>query len=262
MAGWQIILCHNSLVYRCGAGCNEAVAKNTYQTNRDRFREKWSFDIAYYIHARKEIIGLINADKYETIHVLEIGCGLGATLAEIQYLYPNAQVYGMELVPEVVTVGKKVLNVVQGDIEKIDVPFDNVEFDYIILADVLEHLHNPENILRKLTKRLKKGGAFLCSIPNIMNLSVLYPLVCGSFVYEDSGILDRTHLRFFPLDSIYRLFNQCGFDIEKLGYTVDDAVLEGKYKECLECILKVPGCADEKLFLAFQYFFRAVKKRN
>lgn len=261
-AGWQSVLCHNSLVYRSGTGCNGAVDTKTYQINQNRFKEKWSFDITYYINARKEIIGLINADRRADIHVLEIGCGLGATLAEIQYVYPNARVYGMELVSEVAAVSGKVLNVVQGDIEKEDVPFENIEFDYIILADVLEHLHNPEEILRKLAKRLKGGGAFLCSIPNIMNLSVLYPLVCGSFVYEDSGILDSTHIRFFTLDSIYRLFSQCGFSIEKLGYTEDDAVTEGCYKECLACLLKVPGCADEKLFLAFQYFFRAVKKGN
>lgn len=262
MAGWKNVLCHNSLVYRIETRCNGDVDTNVYQINMDIFKKKWAFDIAYYIQARKEIIGLINADKHSIIHVLEIGCGLGATLAEIQYTYPNARVYGMELVTEVATVSRKVLNVVQGDVEKADIPFGTVEFDYIILADVLEHLHNPEEILQKLAKRLKKGGAFLCSIPNIMNLSVLYPLVRGSFEYGDSGILDRTHLRFFTLDSIYRLFTGGGFRIDKVGYTVDDAVLEGCYKEFLDCILKVQGCADEKLFLAFQYFFRALKEEQ
>ena len=262
MAGWRNVLCYNSIVYRSGTGCNRLTGTDTYQMNQDSFKEKWTFDIAYYINARKEIIDLINADRQDAIHVLEIGCGLGATLSGIQYLFPNAQVYGMELVPEVAAVGGKILNVVQGDIEKEDVPFENIEFDYIILADVLEHLHNPDETLRKLAKRLKKGGAFLCSIPNIMNLSVLYPLICGSFVYENSGILDRTHIRFFTLDSIYRLFTQCGFRIENLGYTMDEAVMRGGYKECLECLLKVPGCADEKLFYAFQYFFRAVKEGN
>lgn len=134
----------------------------------------------------------------QEVNVLEVGCGLGATLARIQFMYPYAHVYGMELMPEVASVGGRILDIVQGDIENSAFPFDGIQFDYIIFADVLEHLHEPERIVREMAERLKKGGAFICSIPNIMNLSVLYPLLQGKFEYEEAGILDRTHLKFLP----------------------------------------------------------------
>lgn len=69
-------------------------------------------------------------------------------------------------------------------------------FDYIILGDVLEHLTDPWKIVNELKQYLKKDGCLISSIPNIMHVSVLRNLVLGNFTYEDSGILDKTHLRF------------------------------------------------------------------
>ncbi len=69
-------------------------------------------------------------------------------------------------------------------------------FDYIILGDVLEHLIDPWKIVNELKQYLKKDGYLVSSIPNIMHVSVLRNLVLGNFTYEDSGILDKTHLRF------------------------------------------------------------------
>ena len=188
---------------------------------------------------------------------MEVGCGLGATLARIQFKYPYAHVYGMELMPEVASVGGRILDIVQGDIENSAFPFDGIQFDYIIFADVLEHLHEPERIVREMAERLKKGGAFICSIPNIMNLSVLYPLLQGKFEYEEAGILDRTHLKFFTLDSIGRLFAQCGFHMEKLLYSQNADKMGEQEMECLQHILNIPGCADRDQFLAYQYLFLA-----
>ena len=79
---------------------------------------------------------------------------------------------------------------------------------YIILADVIEHLHNPEETLARLIPYLKKDGSFLCSIPNLMHMSVISPLLQGRFDYTEAGILDKTHLRFFTLDSIVKLFQK------------------------------------------------------
>lgn len=193
------------------------------------------------------------------INVLEVGCGLGATLARIQFQYPLSHVYGIELVPQVAQIGSRALNIAQGDIEKDPFPFAEIKFDYIILADVLEHLHEPEQIIIRLGRYLKDGGAFLCSIPNLMNLSVIYPLLQGKFEYVEAGILDRTHLRFFTLESIYRLFSRCGFHIESLQALGTDK-WDQKEMQCLECILQIPGCAEKEQFLAWQYLFRARAK--
>lgn len=230
-----------------------------YWRNRAKFKDKWGFDIVYYSQARTDIVGMVDCSEDVDIHVLEVGCGLGATLGRIQFQYPLAHVYGMELVPEVAQSGSCGLNIVQGDIERDEFPYKDIKFDYIILADVLERLHEPEQILLQLKRYLKEGGAFLCSIPNLMNLSVIYPLLQGKFEYAETGILDRTQLRFFTLDSILGLFSRCGLCIENLQALGSDERDETEW-QCLEKILQIPGCAEKQQFLAWKYLFRAIKR--
>ena len=63
-----------------------------------------------------------------------------------------------------------------GNIDELRVPFQE-KFDYIIFGDVLEHLMNPEEVLRKLRKYLKTGGHIIISMPNVKHYSVLLPLL-------------------------------------------------------------------------------------
>lgn len=256
--GYQNILCHNSFIYHFGngAGQNSLIWQEQYRRNKEIFKDKWGFDITYYSQVRTEIVELLDCPEDASIHVLEVGCGLGATLGRIQFQFSRSHVYGIELVPDVARIGGCGLNIVQGDIEKDEFPYKDVKFDYIILADVLEHLHEPEQIILQLKRYLKEEGAFLCSIPNLMNLSVIYPLLQGKFEYAEAGILDRTHIRFFTLESILRLFSRCGFHIENLQSLGSDKWDEMEWR-CLENILQIPGCAEKEQFLAWQYLFRA-----
>ena len=107
---------------------------------------------------RNDILLLINAERDKEIRVLEIGCGLGSTLARIRYLYPNAYVQGVEIDPRIASIGGRVHNVMQGDIETMEIPFEKGEFDYIIFADVLGCLHDPEKVLKRVKPLLKAGG--------------------------------------------------------------------------------------------------------
>ena len=98
------------------------------------------------------------------------------------------------------------------DIEAFDFPYRD-EFDYVLFADVLEHLRDPEAVLRRSLPCLKKDGEVIVSVPNIANLVVRLSLLFGRFDYRDRGILDRTHLRFFTLSSLNRLLQNCGCDV-------------------------------------------------
>ena len=110
---------------------------------------------------------MIPAGYDESISVLEIGCGLGETLERIRYMYPNSKVKGIEIVEAVVELGSKKLNIVQGDIEKMDLSNED-EYDYIIMADVVEHLREPENVLNIIKSCLKQDGYVIFSIPNLI----------------------------------------------------------------------------------------------
>lgn len=98
------------------------------------------------------------------------------------------------------------------DIESFDFPFRR-EFDYIVFADVLEHLRDPLAVLQKCLPALKESGKIIISIPNIANLVIRFSLLAGRFDYADRGILDRTHLHFYTLKSLEQLMGNASCEI-------------------------------------------------
>ncbi len=93
--------------------------------------------------------------------------------------------------------------------------FSEIQFDFIIFADVLEHLIDPKTTIKYSKKLLKEDGRLLFSMPNIAHNSVLIDLFNNEFKYRELGILDNTHLRFFTYNSLNRLIQECGFVTEK-----------------------------------------------
>jgi SAM-dependent methyltransferase len=97
------------------------------------------------------------------------------------------------------------------DIETFEFPYRK-EFDYIVFADVLEHVRDPAAVLRTCIPALKESGKIIISVPNVANFVVRLSLLFGKFDYMDRGILDRTHLRFFTLRSLKKMMSEvsCG----------------------------------------------------
>ena len=93
------------------------------------------------------------------------------------------------------------------DLEAFTFPYRR-EFDYIVFADVLEHLHDPAGVLRRCLPALKESGKIIVSVPNVANWVIRLSLLFGKFDYMDRGILDRTHLRFFTLKSLRQLMSE------------------------------------------------------
>lgn len=264
-AGWKNILCHNSFIFHYGGsdGQNNDLWEKQLKINSQKFTEKWGFDPLYYTHSRQVLIDKISHPKDALIRVLEIGCGMGSTLSKIKYLYPNSEIYGIELVDSVSKLGNLLCpNIVQGNIETDPFPFESVKFDYIIFGDVLEHLHAPEEILKKLQKYLSPNGRYICSLPNLMHVSALLPLIYGHFDYEDAGILDRTHLRFFTYESILKLFDACGLAIQNFGWISDGSEHSSEYQLILSALKQLPGEVPVAQYCAYQYIFEAIPKSS
>lgn len=95
----------------------------------------------------------------------------------------------------------------------------NQAFDYIILADVLEHLKNPKDLLLAIKKSMGQNTKLMISVPNIAYHEIRLNLLRGKFDYGKTGILDETHLRFFTKKTITRLVENCGFKIEKFMWS-------------------------------------------
>jgi len=98
------------------------------------------------------------------------------------------------------------------DIERFEFP-RRPEFDYIVFADVLEHLRDPAAVLQRCIPALKESGKLVISVPNIANWIVRLCLLFGKFDYMDRGILDRTHLRFFTLRSLKQLMGEVSCEV-------------------------------------------------
>ena len=169
----------------------------------------------YYANVRRELVDEVPVGPHV---VLEIGCGEGGTGAVLKAEGRASRVVGIELMEDAAEQAKNVLDqVLVGNIEQMDLPFVEGQFDALLLADVMEHLVDPWAVLRRLMTYLKPGGVVVASLPNVRNWRVLMPLIfLGKWEYQDAGIMDRTHLRFFTRSGMIKLFCESGLEIKKI----------------------------------------------
>jgi trans-aconitate methyltransferase len=152
--------------------------------------------------------------------VVEAGCSVGALAREYRAANPDCEYLGIELEPVFAELARRHCSrVVEADLERMsDADFDALSpADCWVLGDVLEHLIDPWRFLARLPPRLRAGGCVVACIPNMQHSSVVARLVTGNLHYEDQGLLDRTHLRWFTLATVMQLFQGAGFRITWLG---------------------------------------------
>ncbi len=203
----------------------------------------------YYNLIRREIIDLIPEG---TKNILDIGCGEGATAQDVKRRLGPEFVAGVELSEEAYQIAKKKLDsVVLGNIEEINLPFVENFFDCIICADVLEHLVNPWEVLIKLKKYLSSDGCLIASIPNLQYIGAILKIVFNKYDYEVYGIFDKSHLRFFTLHTIKKMFNDCGYEIIKIE--------DNRNNSMKMRILNIVSFGLFKPFSIFQYLIVARK---
>jgi 2-polyprenyl-3-methyl-5-hydroxy-6-metoxy-1,4-benzoquinol methylase len=147
--------------------------------------------------------------------VLEFGCATGY-MSEVLKERLGCTVVGVEIDPEAARLAEQHCErVLVGDAEKIDYAAElaGEVFDVVLFADVLEHLKEPADVLRRIRPFVSEDGVVIASIPNIAHASVRLALLGGEFRYRDWGLLDDTHLRFFTRASIQDLFEETGYVI-------------------------------------------------
>jgi hypothetical protein len=91
-------------------------------------------------------------------------------------------------------------------------------YDYLVLADVVEHTVNPTEFLKEICSSLSSTTKLLVSLPNVAFGGLRLSLLNGSFHYVDSGLLEKTHLRFFTIDSIRELFTSISLPCESVTF--------------------------------------------
>lgn len=167
----------------------------------------------YHSHRRPELVAVLPEDPNN--RVLDLGCGTGAMSSLIREEHKASEVWGVEKFPDAAQRARDcaALNkVLSGDLEEVIDQIPAEHFTHVIAGDILEHLVDPWVVCEKLRTKLVPGGTFICSIPNIRNISFLLALTFkGRFEYKESGVMDRTHLRFFARKDVHDLFSGAGF---------------------------------------------------
>ena len=152
-----------------------------------------------------------------------------------------------------------------GDIEtyRWESILDKRTYDYIIFADVLEHLRSPQKVLSVCRQHLNEKGVILCSVPNIAHSSVILSLWNGDFTYQDTGLLDRSHVHFFTKKTFSDMADRCGYEITDIQEIVS-AVGQNEIPYMYDM---VPAAVESGLRFrmegeVYQYLFRLQKKES
>ncbi|MCU7917776.1 MAG: glycosyltransferase [Candidatus Thiodiazotropha sp. (ex Epidulcina cf. delphinae)] len=195
--------------------------------------------------------------------VLELGCATGY-MSDYLRRERDCYVVGVEIDRAMARKAKSVCDrVIVGDVQKGHwlKSLGDERFDIITCADILEHLRDPIGLLKTLPKLLNHDGRLLASLPNGAHAALRLELLEGRFTYEDTGLLDRTHLHLFTYHSLRELFIRGGFRVEELSYTFHD-MADSEVKERLERLGFQAGDRALALFhtpeaAAFQYIVSA-----
>jgi 2-polyprenyl-3-methyl-5-hydroxy-6-metoxy-1,4-benzoquinol methylase len=219
------------------------------------------YDSAYFEFARPELLALIPESAGK---VLDIGCGAGRLGQALKARQP-AEVVGIELAGPAARAARDCLDeVLTGDVERMELPFASGSFDTIVCGDVLEHLREPERLLRQARDWLRPAGRLIASIPNVRHHSVIRSLLDGNWTYESAGLLDQTHLGFFTRRQVERLFQDAGFTVTQVGVVPGPGYAEwhgqGRPGEVRVGRLHIKELSSEEAeeFFAYQFLVTAI----
>jgi GT2 family glycosyltransferase len=259
-AGYKVMICTDTFIHHEGSASfrNDVEAYHQLmQVNIKKFSEKWGFSPDYSLGIRLDLLHWIDEPETMSIRVLEVGCACGGTLLELRNWFPRAELYGIEMNAQAAEIAALVANVQQGNIELMELDVPHAHFDYIIFGDVLEHLAEPWSVLEKLYPYLTQDGKVLASIPNVGHYSVIRDLMKGRWNYTSKGLLDVTHLRFFTMESIYRLFTHTGFkSVEMRQHELEPSPEDEKW---INAWTALTGEEMRSQWSAYQYIVKAHK---
>jgi 2-polyprenyl-3-methyl-5-hydroxy-6-metoxy-1,4-benzoquinol methylase len=220
----------------------------------------------YYEGVNEDLLNLLPRDARL---VVEIGCAGGAMGRRYKLVNMHARYIGIESHGEAARVAAYRLDhVVHGDAEQLDATAIGIApgtVDCLIYGDVLEHLRDPWTLLRRQAEWLRPGGMAVACIPNVQHWSVLVELLRGKWEYTSQGLLDRTHLRFFTLQSIRDLFVGAGLVQGNLLARMVPGPDFAQIQELLAPVLRwlqIDSSAFATQASAYQYLVQAFKPES
>ena len=219
-AGFSQLLCKNSFVFHYGSrsfGRKKEQFDRLMRVNRQKFIEKWQLHPSRYSYLKTWEIGQIVKGREERFRVLDIGCGTGASLARIQYLFPKSETVGIERQPQAAKLARTVAEVLCADITELaEDAFAEAAFDVILTGGIWEHVADAVQLIGKVCRWLKPEGMVTGSFYN-----ALHPFRQGipeNLMEYDIGICDPAHLKFAAAEEWVETAEQCGIILDEMSF--------------------------------------------
>lgn len=231
-----------------GTGDNETIRLKKYMSSTG-LRSK------YFEHSRPEVVELVSPSASR---ILDIGCASGFLGAALKQR-GACEVWGIEVDPTAAASAQLRLDrVIEGNLPEVGASLEDETFDTVIMADVLEHVVDTAAMLALARRVMTPEGKLVLSVPNVRHWSVLRMLLGGHWRYQDEGIMDRTHVRFFTLRSTLATLRHEGFSVEHLAGTKVTAPPPSGFIEELEALMDAQAMHAKDLAreaLLFQLLF-------
>jgi SAM-dependent methyltransferase len=224
----------------------------------------WGPVVPYYYHLLNE--SLLHFIPLDVRLLVDVGCAAGVLGQQYKLRNPNCQYIGIERFAPAAEVARGCLDrVLVADVEQ----FSDEGLDFkgraecLIYGDVLEHLVDPWRVLRQQVHWLRDGGYVVASVPNVSHMQLILSLVAGQWNYEEEGLLDRTHLRFFTYQTTQQLFLQAGLSILECRATISPYPDNAQWEQLLAPVAQKLGRDMSQFRLessVLQYLVLAVKR--
>lgn len=184
----------------------------------------------YHEYVNKVVLNMIPKSSFK---IVDFGCMGGALCREYKKSSPNSYWVGVEVDPIYAERAKKNCDEVNIlDINMLDEYFfdHNKDADCWIFGDVLEHLIDPWAVVEKIRNVMKPNSSIIACVPNAQHYTIIEKLLTGNFRYEDWGLLDKTHLRWFTKTTLFEFFQNLDFEIVEAKYVYNDLPPEELFK--------------------------------
>lgn len=198
--------------------------------------------------------------------LVEVGCSSGALAREFKNIAPSCDYTGIEIDETYAALARRYCDrVMVLDIEAAGDNFwsEVADRDCWIFGDVLEHLRDPWSILKKVRSIISAQGSVAICIPNMQHWSIHAKLAVGDLQYEDTGLMDRTHIRWFTRSTMLQMLDGAGFTMVEGFPRIFADPQRDKFLPIIGQMAKAAG-GDPKAAMVdaipLQYVIRAVPK--